>query len=245
MAIGILIMNSSCYRNKEQLDLKLNPMKGDEQTYIYTAKTEGSLANINTEVEMTFKTLSNKNGKIEYEVDFVSIISKSNLFGEDETYDSRMDEASMSESQLEQHADYKPLLDSILSLSMDSRGGITKELSFSNGDIVRSLPFDFNHIQLVFPEEKVRVGGSWNREWTSTFLNRRIIKGEYYIMDITESEVEIKSKLNIPPVVPPMEMSVSWGKYILDKKTGLLIEGTLKQDLQMGGKLTISFKQKD
>ena len=241
----ICILNLSCAQNKEEIDFKLNPTIGEERNYVYSTKTEGSTAKMDTEIELSFKVLSNKSGVIEYEVNVISIVSETSLFGEPESYDSRKEVASMNESELTKHADFKNLLDSTLLISMDSRGRIVKKLSFPNGERALNLPIDFNYFQMLFPDEKIKEGSSWENEWTNMVLRGKMIEADYEVLKITEETVQISSKLKIPAASVLLDPTISRGKYSFERSTGLLINGSLKQKLIMGGKLKISFAQKD
>lgn len=228
----------SCSQNKEEIDLKFCPKVGDQLTFVCQVVTSGNEEmSMKSIIVVRFKVASKDNENVYTLTSNIrNIKSETKMFGAVEKYDSTKDESLMSNEERSMHQEFKNALASTFEIRIDEKGNVVEPFHAIDGNPSTADIIEMNNIQLVFPKEKVKVGSEWKNEKTIP-LFEQILKSTYTIKDITENEVIISVDAEIDGASELFGKSKVDGEYILNKKDGTLIKGTLEMDLQMGGKV--------
>lgn len=140
---------------------------------------------------------------------------------------------------------FKSIANKPFVFKLDKIGSIEQEIQFAgqNGDM---QPLDLGNFQIPFPEEPVAVGANWSakspdKQTGGTRYNT------YTVKKITDNTVVIDVKSVLPPPVnmKGAKESVFTGAYTLDRKTGMLLNGSIGGFVEsMGGNVTMTFTGK-
>lgn len=238
---AFLVLIASCSQNTEEIILKLDKKVGDEQIIVSSTETSrGALMSMNNNIEVLFKVSEHQGNMYTLTSDVLAIKTEIKMGDDVESYDSKKEESKMTNDERSMHAEFKDILDSEFTISMDERGNIVKPFHYANGNIVEGPIVDMSNIQIVFPETKVKVGTTWENEKTNP-LTAQKTKSIYKIKNITDKEIIISVSSTITGISGLLNENKATGEYILDKKTCNLIKGTLEMNLQAGGKVKNSY----
>ena len=235
----------SCSQNNEEIDLKLSPKVGEQQTIVCQVATTGNeQMSMKSTMVVRFKVASKDDQNVfTFHTDLRYIKTETKMFGEVEKYDSTKDESLMTTDEKSMHEEFKNALASNFEIRIDEKGNIVEPFRAIDGNPSTEALVDMSNIQLVFPNEKVKVGSEWKNEKTNP-MTEQLTKSTYTIKDITENEIIISVAAEIDGVSGLLGKSKVEGEYILNKKDCTLIKGTLAMDLQMGGKVTNTYYKK-
>lgn len=211
-------------------------------------KTNSEDLNINYKTRMHFKVDSvSLNGEqffLSSKLDLIDMRSKGGRRLGNDDYYSGMDEAKMNEEQKQMHAEFKPMLDSILYLTMNNRGEVTKSFTFSSGQQVSedAPPIDLSNVQIIFPVKPVQVDEHWSNEKTNSLVKIKTVS-DYHIQSVGDSLIEINVKAKMDAMPGLGRDNNMHGYYKINRVNNRLSSAKLEMDIAMypagEGKLSI------
>ncbi|HEX7844639.1 MAG TPA: DUF6263 family protein [Chitinophagaceae bacterium] len=228
--------------NKEKISLELKLTPGEKQTIISRVETNGGpMMQINNSIVTDFEVVGiDSQNLYRLVADIKQISTETKIEGQTESYDSERDEADMTSDQKSMHAEFKDILNSTFTLSLNKKGTIVNPFEYSDGRPVTAPIVDMDNIQLVFPDKKVAVGDSWEKERNNSLTGQKI-KSVYTIKDISGRQITIKVRSTISGLSSLLQETKTIGQYILDKETCKLKKATIESNAQMGGKITLTY----
>lgn len=253
LLVAFVVVLSGCKKeetsesvaNSEKVLLRLNLEKGFSRLVTYSSNaTANGEPMMNEGLGLTVVVDAVSEGT-DPQYTFTSIVKymnmESSVMGEADNYDSSKKVSDMSPSELEWHAELGRFIDKPMTFVLDSRGKIVKSFT---ADGVRPIdsPIELNNFQIPFPEKEVGIGDSWNGEYPN-LLNGAMVKNTYTVTDITDKAVQIAVVSTVPGIEGVMKENKLNGAYSIDRKTGLLLQGTMEGDMtQFDAKMSYTFK---
>lgn len=242
--VGLFFLSASLNAQKS-IELGYNVSKGD--TYIFVTNLDQDIsfdaggATMTLEQEMTFDMTSVVTGaessKIEKEVTFDAIKMTQSIFGMTLTYDSGDPETwtGMGEKIA---AEMNKLIGKTASLVMDEKGNIIEmdmgEIT-DNDDLSNNLTS--GNTYAVYPEGKVKVGDSWEKDIDPLEDSDMNVKMKYTLLKFNKKEAIIK----LEGVLSGKEIQgeninlegTTMGEMTVNAKTGMLITSTMDIELAL------------
>lgn len=243
--LALLTLFLGCAQNpesKEKVDLKLVYEEGDEWTIVFVMETKGNkLISVREESETTFKVNSfdEQNGYT-LGVDVLRLKYESKMGNEVEVYDSQKKEADFTADERMMHDELKDILDNNFLISVGEKGKVTKSFSYEDGRAMAEDITDMNNIQLIFPEDSVSVGSSWEQTYTNPLTSQEIVS-TYTVTDITNDKIFISILSKIPAIGTLIEANEAKGEYELDRATCRLIRVQKSMKIAQGGTATYRY----
>jgi len=226
----VVIFLFGCSGTTESIELRLNYPKGFQQTLVTKTTSNGKSMKMNNTIIIQMKLDSVDNiGSYVFESNVLKIQFESEMYGEVEKYDSDKEESEMSASESSFHDEFKQLLDSSLSISINKKGKVVKPFQFSNGKLSDAV--DMSNIQIVFPEKAVKVGEKWTSEKSNAFAET---KATYSISEITRDKIIIEMNSIIKGTL--LGNSKAKGEYVLDKLTMRVMKVKIEFDTNIAGR---------
>jgi hypothetical protein len=239
-----LLLLAACAQNKEQIELNLIQNLGDSQIIVATTETSsGALISIKDVMEVKLTVTETTENSYTYVADVIRITSRTKMGSEVDSYDSNKEMSQMSTDELDIHNEYKDYLDAEFNVSLDHKGNIVQPFSDMDGNALETDIVDMSNVQLILPASTATVGTKWTGEKLNTFTGQQI-KTTYKIKKIEANEVVITSTSIIPALSSLLDENKAYGQYRLNRQTGTLIKGTIKMDLQTGGKVIKTYEVK-
>jgi len=234
----------SCNKNNESVLLRLKYNKGDEQVFELDenaiAGTYFSMHN-QTEVSMIVDSVTNNGNSIVMTAYLKSVKSDTKTGEKIEHYDSNDKYSDMDEEALALDKTLQEALHSYYSIEFNSRGEVTRPFSLAGKSV--AAPVDAAKIQLIFPDEKVKVGYSWAGQPQTTFLSTTNTY-TYTVTDITKDNVIIHVDANIQGFKSLTKDHKAEGEYVINKTNGRLISSRLDMPVQTGGRVVLTVTAK-
>jgi hypothetical protein len=227
--------------SSEKVLLRLNYKSGEEHIYLTTTETSQSAdIAVKDQMEIGFRVIAaEQDGSYEMAVDLLRMRYDMVMGGTHETYDSDKNPEEMTEEERSMHEEFRGALEAELRFSGDAAGKITRPLTHSTGEPAETI-IDIRKLQIVFPEQKVGVGDSWEDQMTVE-LTSATIATTYTIKAITADRIIISASSDIKG---PLATNTSTGTYELDKKTCRLLKSTTVMELSTGGSATFAIAEK-
>lgn len=242
--VGLFFLSASLNAQKS-IELGYNVSKGDTYKFVTNLDQDISFdaggATMTLEQEMTFDMTSVVTGaessKIEKEVTFDAIKMTQSVFGMTLTYDSGDPETwtGMGEKIA---AEMNKLIGKTASLVMDEKGNIIEmdmgEIT-DNDDLSNNLTS--GNTYAVYPEGKVKVGDSWEKDIDPLEDSDMNVKMKYTLLKFNKKEAIIK----LEGVLSGKEIQgeninlegTTMGEMTVNAKTGMLITSTMDIELAL------------
>jgi hypothetical protein len=243
--ITLLITLGSC-KNNESILLRTKYTVGDEQTYTLTQSGGGNGKHYNSTTEFTV-TLDSvlKSGGNKFFVKINSIKQDSDLdsspVGAEQSvfshYDSEKRYDEMTPGEKEMHLLLKDVFKTQYTIVIDNRGNITRPFGDWWGKPVEQ-PLDFTHVQLTFPEKRIKEGDSWTQEHKTAVGT--VNNFTYTVSSIKENEIFITVAGKIKGFSGLTPDGTASGEYIINRADGKLISANYKNKIGSVVSLEIS-----
>lgn len=229
-----LLMALSCSKKENSAEkLSLHLTKGFEQTLIYSTSTEGNKnGGMNDVTEVKYRVDSiDRDSSYCITGEIMRMTFNQSMFGQEIHYDSR--EESGSDDGMGE--EFRPLIHNPFVFKIDKYGKVLKKQKFS-----REVPEDmnaesYNIIPLVFPSETVEKGFSWKEKVASPLMKSMSVSNTYTYKGIRDQRIEISVRSMMPGFSGFTEDTEIEGKYLFDRKTGVLISAEKNMPVQTGG----------
>jgi Family of unknown function (DUF6263) len=226
--------------------LRLNYPKGFKQEVYFGVVTKTAALNGTTGITVAYTVTGEANGVYTFGGAITGINMVSEVQGQKINYDSSK-KLPANATKTEQAIDkgFKDVQNKPFTFKLDKTGSIEQDIQFeSQNDGMQ--PVDLGNFQIPFPEEPVAVGANWSaksadKQTGGTRYNT------YTVKKIADDVVVIDVKSVLPPPVnmKGAKESVFTGAYTLDRKTGMLLKGSLSGFIEsLGGNVTMIFTGK-
>lgn len=245
LALIIATALFSCHKNEESVLLRLKYKKGDEKTFVIEQNASGSAyVNIHFQTQIAFTVDSViKNGTEIIMIARLKSLKSDTKTGETiEHYDSNDKPQDMDEAAKEMDAKLQSSLNSYFDISFNDRGEVVKPFSASLKGV--GEPIAPTDVQLVYPEQKVKIGDTWSDERENKLLSTTN-KFTYAISDITKDNVIIHVAALIQGFKSLAKDANAEGEYIINRQNGQLISSRLDLPMMGGGRAVLSVSVKE
>jgi len=225
IALGLILFLTSCGGSSEKVTLRLAPEKNTEFCITTSTEALGGAMDFSSGGKYCFTAEEINGSTIRFSV-------KADLTQMDTGDDDFFDEEILNELDL--------IDDETYSITLNEKGGIAENFTDQDG-----LPFtelvDMTNLQVQFPDQALGEGDSWEVDQQPTLLGQPV-KAIYKVEDIMEDRVVLAytGKIGGGSVLGAMTKT---GEYVIDRKTGLVLNGSFESKLMTGGKAVFTFKQ--
>lgn len=229
-----LLMALSCSKKEVPAEkLSLHLTKGFEQTLIYSTSTEGNKnGGMNDVTEVKYRVDSiDRDSSYYITGEIMRITFNQSMFGQEIHYDSR-EESGTDDGMGEE---FRTLLNNPFAFKINRYGKVLEKQKFS-----REVPEDmdaepYNIIPLVFPSETIEKGFSWKEKVVSPLMKSISVSNTYIYKGTKDQRIEISVRSMMPGFSGFTEDMEIEGKYLFDRKTGVLISAERNMPVQTGG----------
>ncbi|WP_430410424.1 hypothetical protein [Kordia sp.] len=241
--ILVLFLTSCSNKSTDQVSPYLNFEKGFSQTLVVETKTSATKDmsfQESREIQFQLDTVT-KDSSFVFTGKIIRMIYKSDMFGEKEGFDTQVVKAinntsKMSASELEIYNEIKNTLDKEFTIILDKRGNLLKTATFKDGTYIDpEIAKSYTVAPIIFPDEKLAVGYSWEFNTENPIIPTQKIKHIYTVDNITADKIILDVKVEINALSTLLESNVATGVYEIDRKTKRFIKGQREMKLQIGG----------
>jgi len=230
--------------------LRLNYPKGYKQQLNYIVDTKGNAMNGTIAVAVAYVVSDVAAGaapQYTFTGQITGLKMKYDAQGQKMDYDSgKKTTARTSEMEKKMDEKFREIEGQPLSFALNNRGKVVKDMQFTGKAAGQDLPFDINSYQVQFPAEPVSVGSAWTNESADKQVGGKRTN-TYTVKEINDATVVLGVKSVLPaPQMKGAQPSVFTGSYTVDRKTGMLINGSIGGNVEtMGATVTMTFTGKE